>query len=91
MVAGTHAGRLLPLLRHGGLLLPGKREDGSVAGRPLGVHPLLLYQEGVKVKEEWMVCLCVCVCVCVCLEAAAGGLPLLVDMKPHLLCLFAAW
>lgn len=40
-------------LRHGGLLLPGKREDGSVAGRPLGVHALLFYQEGVKVKQEW--------------------------------------
>lgn len=23
-----------------------------MAGRPLGVHPLLLYQEGVKVKED---------------------------------------
>lgn len=34
-------------------MLPGKREDGSVAGRPLGVHALLFYQEGVKVKEGW--------------------------------------
>lgn len=40
-------------MRHGGLLLlPRKREDGSVAGRPLGVHPLLLYQEGDKVGED---------------------------------------
>lgn len=43
-------------------MLPGKREDGSVAGRPLGVHALLFYQEGVKVKKEggglgwWCVC-----------------------------------
>lgn len=31
-------------------MFPGKREDGSVAGRPLGVHPFLLCQKGVKVK-----------------------------------------